>query len=497
MGHAGYTPEHDDYQIYDADDSTAKAALNTKPTIAPTETMVIHACILETGGDSATANKPLQIEYSDDESTWYTLGAPSATDKLFRWHSNPTLTEHATTSSKLACQTQAGTVHELTCAAGWNHTAAQHIESSICIEGYNPVANTTYYFRFVVDSVAIPKGSGKSFPQVLIEAGETTAYKDITLKTSLESDLTYKDITLKITLDSLDFKDIALKTSFSIAPSLAYKDITLKTSITSALTYKDITLKTTLESAPTYKDITVKTTLESAPTYKDITLKTTLESIPTYKDIAFKTSLDSLDYKDIVIKTSFDAAPLLDFKDIAIKVSFELGEVMDYKDITLKTTLESALTYKDVAIKTSLDLFEYTEYKDITLKTTLDSLDYKDIALKTTLESIDIYKDITVKTTLESINIYKDITVKTTLESALTYKDILLKASFRLSESIGYKDISIKATIFGKGFQDINIRVSLEAIPKEIINFTSEITQIEDLVSAITQTENFIANINL
>ena len=77
-------------------------------------------------------------------------------------------------------------------------------------------------------------------------AGTTTGYKDITLKTSLDSNFTYKDITLKTSLESnLIYKDIALKTSLW---GTVYKDITLKTTLESTLTYKDITIKTSTTS---------------------------------------------------------------------------------------------------------------------------------------------------------------------------------------------------------------------------------------------------------
>ena len=378
-------------------------------------------------------------------------------------------------------------------------------------------------------------------------AGETTAYKDITLKTSLESALTYKDITVKTTLESiptykdialktslqsvLTYKDVALKTSLTEFVYVDYKDITLKTTLHS-LDYKDITLKTSLESANIYKDITLKTSLTSSPSFKDIVLKTSFTSNNTYKDITLKTTLDSLDYKDVALKTTLN---LLGYKDVALKISFELGEVQDYKDIALKTSFTSALTYKDITLKTTLDSLDYKDivlktslesaltYKDIALKTTIESIpNYKDIALKISLISPPNYKDITLKTSLESAPTYKDISLKVSLESAITfkdislkttldslnykditlktslegigYKDIALKTSLRLSEIEGFKDITLKTSFTSVGFKDISIKVSLETIPSEIRDFISSITRTRDFISSITRTRDFITN---
>lgn len=62
----------------------------------------------------------------------------------------------------------------------------------------------------------------------------------------------------------------------------AYKDVTFKTSLLSADTYKDVTFKTSLLSATKYKDIVLKTSLWGLG-YKDITFKTSLVSSGTYK----------------------------------------------------------------------------------------------------------------------------------------------------------------------------------------------------------------------
>lgn len=241
------------------------------------------------------------------------------------------------------------------------------IEVQACVDFSNALDGKEYEFELY--SITGTASVGILTATITVTA-PTVAYKDITLKVSLESNLTYKDITIKTTIESIPiFKDITLKTSFSAAPALAYKDITLKTTFESTLTYKDILLKTTLESIPTYKDVILKTTIQE-----------------------------------------------LVYKDIALKTSLEPGEVLVYKDITLKTTLESNLTYKD-----------------ITLKTTLESIPtYKDVVLKITLESIPIYKDIELKTTLESNFIYKDIALKTSLVPegvVYYYKDVSIKVS--------------------------------------------------------------------
>lgn len=142
------------------------AAENTKPTdVGITEAFVIHWCIHETGGDSNGNNMTLDIEYSDDQSTWYTLGSQGATDKKFRWDNNPNLTEHEATTVKLSSGV-AEKVHEAACV-DFDAIAGSHDEMSICLEGYNPAESTTYYFRAKIDGSYPPlEDPPNTYPQI-------------------------------------------------------------------------------------------------------------------------------------------------------------------------------------------------------------------------------------------------------------------------------------------------------------------------------------------
>ncbi|MHA1513369.1 MAG: hypothetical protein ACTSRJ_04835, partial [Candidatus Hodarchaeales archaeon] len=54
---------------------------------------------------------------------------------------------------------------------------------------------------------------------------------------------------------------------------------------------------------------------------------------------------------------------------------------------------------------------------------------------------------------------------------------------------------SLEAYIIPTDYKDIGIKVSIEAIVKEIIYFTSTITQIKEFESLINQTENLPSTI--
>lgn len=302
----------------------------------------------------------------------------------------------------------------------------------------------------------------------------TTAYEDVTLKTSLESAPTYEDITLKTTLESIPtFEDITLKTSIMYK---GFEDITLKVTLESAPTFdditlkvtvvpkifKDITLKTTLESVPTFDDITLKTSVESAATYKDMTLQVTLESALTFEDITLKVTVASEAFEDITLKVSLSYPYTVAFEDVTLKTSLESPSTTAYEDITLKVSLESAPTFKDITLKVTLE--SALTYEDVTLKTTLESVPiFDDVTLQVTLESAITYKDITLKISVIP-KVLKDITLKTSLVSALTFDDITLKVS--LIPAPAYKDITLKVTLeSAPTFEDVTLQVSLESAP--------------------------------
>lgn len=161
--------ESHNWRIYEEDDLVALANENVKPTgVGQTEAFSINWCVNEIGGDTPKTNATLDVEYSDDESTWYTLGAQAATNKLFRWNDG-VLTEHGGFINVLTCREDNDKLHESACS-DYDDVANSDTELVICLEGYNPTYNTTYSFRLKIDGVYIDlSGSPGTYPQVQIE----------------------------------------------------------------------------------------------------------------------------------------------------------------------------------------------------------------------------------------------------------------------------------------------------------------------------------------
>ena len=200
---------------------------------------------------------------------------------------------------------------------------------------------------------------------------ETTAYKDVPLKISVESEDTYKDIPLKVSVESAD-------------------------------EYKDVPLKISIDQGPEYKDIPLKISIESSDTYKDIPLKISIASADEFKDVPLKISIESEDsYQDIPLKVSISLADVEVFKDVPLKLSVESEDT--YKDLPLKISVESSDEYKDIPLKLSIESTDI--YKDIPLKISIDALEYKDIPLKLSVESEDSYKDVPLKVSIYAYQI--------------------------------------------------------------------------------------------
>ena len=135
-------------------------------------------------------------------------------------------------------------------------------------------------FGYAVSSGTI-YGKGSFIIAIRKPTGETTAYKDVPLKISVESEDSYQDIPLKVSVESkYIYKDVPLL--ISVESEDIYKDLTLKISISLAAVevFKDVPLKISVESEYTYKDLTLKISVESSDEYKDVPLKV---SIYTYQ----------------------------------------------------------------------------------------------------------------------------------------------------------------------------------------------------------------------
>ncbi|GAI07424.1 unnamed protein product, partial [marine sediment metagenome] len=87
MGGA-FIPKQHTWRWYEddaAEPTTPKADENIFVPCPDLEVFRLRQCILETGGSDGSG-KSVQMEYSDDESAWHTMGEPDATDKVFRWY---------------------------------------------------------------------------------------------------------------------------------------------------------------------------------------------------------------------------------------------------------------------------------------------------------------------------------------------------------------------------------------------------------------------------
>lgn len=198
---------------------------------------------------------------------------------------------------------------------------------------------------YVVSSTI--KGKASFIVAIRKPSSETTAYKDVPLKVSIESEDIFKDVPLKLGVESEDI----------------YKDLPLKLSVESADTFQDIPLKISVD-IENFKDVPLKLSIESEDSYKDLPLKVSVD-IEVLKDIPLKISVESeYIFKDVPLKVSVSS--VTQFKDVPLKLSIE-SEYM-YKDIPLKTSIESAFTYQDVPLKITVSA---EVFKDIPLKVSI------------------------------------------------------------------------------------------------------------------------------
>jgi hypothetical protein len=200
------------------------------------------------------------------------------------------------------------------------------------------------------------------------------AYKDIPLKTSLESETIYKDLPLRTSVFSFTCKDVPLKTSVEAED---FNDIPLKTSV-DVLNIKDLPLKASILSEDIYKDVSLKTDLESENIYGDIPLKVSL-NVEQLKNIPLRSSIES--------------------------------EIKD-RSIQLKATI-SILVCRDVQLASSIDI---EKFKDVILRASISDDEIKYVPLKASIESETLYKDISLQTTIETI-VYKGVQLKVSIFS--------------------------------------------------------------------------------
>lgn len=182
MTHAVFTPKQHNWRWYENDGAEPTNPLadeNVKPTgIQQGDVLRLRVCIKEEGG-AAGSNQDLQVEYSVNETDWYSLGGQGAVDKKWRWKDG-LATEHNTIAgAKLSCTTENGAYHEQPCTNFIDIGASVHHEMDITIENYNADAETTYYFRIMLEGSEVPLATGSTHPQVQTAAGGVLHERDI------------------------------------------------------------------------------------------------------------------------------------------------------------------------------------------------------------------------------------------------------------------------------------------------------------------------------
>jgi hypothetical protein len=146
MGHeAVFTPEQGHNKWY----LVSWQSQDTKITVQDGDDIRLRLCIVETGG-AAGSNTDPQLQYRTDKSSWFDFGAPTDTDKIFRWRNDAGLTEHASIDSdRLTCTTESGITHGTPLSL--NSEVSEYAE----LEGFAPVVKGFSESFSLVDAFAI------------------------------------------------------------------------------------------------------------------------------------------------------------------------------------------------------------------------------------------------------------------------------------------------------------------------------------------------------
>jgi hypothetical protein len=164
MGGAVFTPKQQNWRVY-ADGAGPTAALaneNVKPTLADSGIIRIRISINETGG-KASNNATTILEYSLNQSDWFSLGAAAHWD-----HADGADADGSLISSRLLSDSGADGEYCESAISNVSYAASAITENDMAIVPTGNVsAETTYYFRTVIAGTAVPLNTSETYPQVL------------------------------------------------------------------------------------------------------------------------------------------------------------------------------------------------------------------------------------------------------------------------------------------------------------------------------------------
>ena len=165
MGGAVFTPKSDEWRIYAnnaAEPTTPLAAENVAPTLTTHDLIRLRINLEETGAKAAN-NVTVDIQYSTDETNWYSLDA--AND----WQYADGLgAAGGTVTGFLLSTTDAYALYiEAAGVTTFDYVANDKAEWDWAIEpGATIQGETLYYFRFFINAAEVPLQDGATHPQV-------------------------------------------------------------------------------------------------------------------------------------------------------------------------------------------------------------------------------------------------------------------------------------------------------------------------------------------
>lgn len=171
MGGA-FVPKQHNWRWYEddaAEPTTPKVDENAFASCPDLEVFRLRVCIHETGGADGKL-KSVDVEYSDDESTWYALGSQGATDKTFRWYNGKAAHGDILSSFLLSCTSFADEYYEQPDICT-EFDKTKHTEIDVCIQNYNGSAGKTYYFRVKINGAEVPLDTSAIHPQLKTKVG--------------------------------------------------------------------------------------------------------------------------------------------------------------------------------------------------------------------------------------------------------------------------------------------------------------------------------------
>jgi len=181
VGGGSYIPLLGSWKWWDGDSwETQETAITG---VANSQELRLRLCVHETGG-KAGSNQDVQLVYSlnSDLSGAVEFGAPTDTDKVFRWRDDSGITEHdAIVGTQLSCNTESGLSHEQTCSNSEDVSAAAHHELEVIFEPYDLAGETTYYIGLVFESTTLGmNGEISAYPNLTSGAIATEHYQTVT-----------------------------------------------------------------------------------------------------------------------------------------------------------------------------------------------------------------------------------------------------------------------------------------------------------------------------